>query len=259
MFNNENNIVTYDITKLKNNLNRILEEQNITQAELAKRIGMHQSGVSTALDIDKSNCFTVAQLACIAIFLGASVDDLLGIEPTENKKNDSLMDVVEKLFEISDMIPIEIMDGEIKSNEIPFAPEDMGDKKKIKCLYFKNDKIENILKTWDELNNCSFATNETKKEIIEMWKNKTLEDTEQFLKKWNFKNKKEQGKYIAHYVISGYYDYMNNEYPAPPPSVPPFPSDNMETLKDYMNEYAWHDLDDQEYSILEDFLEKNNS
>lgn len=255
MIDNDSNVFNYDISKLKNNLNRILDEKGITTTELAKKIGSHQSRVSNALNISKSDCFTVPQLVSIAELLGVSVDDLLGIKPAENKNCESLSNVIEKLFEINDITPIKMGDFEVELNEIPFSDSDVELTKRIKCIFFENDKIEDVLKTWDELNNCSFATNNTKKEIIGMWKNKTLDDTKQFLKKWNFRNEIEEGKYLADETLASLssldpFDDSRYLY------MTPLTNDERRILKNYVDTKAWLEYSQHDIDLLTEYLEE---
>lgn len=64
---------------LKENIRRLMEENNVTQTKLGEIIGMSQSNVNKCLNIqDDSRCFTLNQICKIADYFEQSIDELVG-------------------------------------------------------------------------------------------------------------------------------------------------------------------------------------
>lgn len=66
---------------LKQNVRMLMKNNNSTQEDLAKAIGMSQSNLSKAVSKNNKKCFTVEQVFLIAQFYKVSVDWLLGGRP----------------------------------------------------------------------------------------------------------------------------------------------------------------------------------
>lgn len=249
MPNSDSNIYNYNVLKLKNNIKRILKERNITQTTLSEKIGMPQSRISKILKSNDSDCFTVQQLAAIANYLHISVDTLLGIEP--NKKNDqkdiSLSDVIQKLFEINELTPIKI--GTCATGNLELIDQFTGETipEETHCIYFGNQCIRKLLEEWADL---TALNTETKQKILKLWQEDTLSRNTERLYKWNFRNKREEGFRLAQYYLSGLAPNTPDEcFCVIPPK-----KEELELLNWYLMEYAWKDLEDNDYGLLNDIV-----
>lgn len=87
-------MINYDTNVLIENIQKLLDEKNISQAEFGKAINVQQSRISTILNTNNSNCFTVQQLVNIATFFECSVDSLLYKEK-ENKEIQKELDITD--------------------------------------------------------------------------------------------------------------------------------------------------------------------
>lgn len=68
----------YDTDILIKNINKLLSENNMTQAQLGEVIGMSQPNISKALNKNDSKSFTLDQVVGIANHFHTSVDSLIG-------------------------------------------------------------------------------------------------------------------------------------------------------------------------------------
>lgn len=132
-----------DYPKLKSNIISLMENEKMTQAELADILGMSQSNVSKCLKMDdNSRSFTLEQICAIADHFGKSVDDLLGRNNTQ--RSISERDVCAFLVSLleNDMInPVEIEKEEtIFYPENPYMSTKSSEVKTIKynAFYFPN-------------------------------------------------------------------------------------------------------------------------
>lgn len=237
---------SYDIDMLKKNIKSILEDRNITQTELGRITGINQSRISAVLSGKTADCFTVQQLADIAIALNMSVDSLMGLEkPEEEHKDITLADVCEKLFEIDDIVGLHI--GQCDTDEVILhdsfpVPE--------KCLgiYFKNEHLIKILGEWKDIKSIN-SNNETKYKILKLWEKDSLEAYSKKKKKWNFRDKKEQGKYLANELVK------SSITETPPFDL--FAEESIDIIKWYMEQgYIYFDFENYERNIVQSELKK---
>lgn len=75
----------FDVNILKQNVNDLLQNNHVTQQQLADAIGSIQSNVSKALSLKDKKCFTVEQIFAIADYFGVSIDWLVGYETAQKK------------------------------------------------------------------------------------------------------------------------------------------------------------------------------
>ena len=70
---------------LKENVRKLLKENDMSQETLGKEIGMSQSNICKALSAKDKKCFTVAQIFAIAEYFHVSIDWLVGHRADLNK------------------------------------------------------------------------------------------------------------------------------------------------------------------------------
>ena len=68
----------YDINILIRNINILMDDNHMTQKQLADILGMSQPNVSKALNTNDKKCFTLDQVVGIATHFGISIDELVG-------------------------------------------------------------------------------------------------------------------------------------------------------------------------------------
>ena len=68
----------FNIDIQKQNIRILMENNRITQQQLADAIDMSQSNISKALSLKDKKCFTVEQIYRIAEYFNVSIDYLLG-------------------------------------------------------------------------------------------------------------------------------------------------------------------------------------
>lgn len=241
----------YDISILKKNIARIMKKRNITQSELASAIGMQQSSISKILSCNDSSCFNVPQLVSIAEYLHESIDSLLGITQTEKpQKEPSLSDLCEKLFELDTIYEFNIGTCETGEYKVLDYGSDLTEPITTECIFFKNDKIANLLKELGEVKALGVPNKQLKWKMMNLWKEDTLEKSKTRKKIWEFRNEEEQGKYLANILL----DYFNDPlHDAPIPSDL-YKSDNKDVLKKFIKNYAPAFFDSEEcYKLDEAF------
>lgn len=227
-------MTNYNINILKQNILKLMNEKGITQSALAKGIGMQQSRISKILNPDNSDCFTVQQLADIARFLHVSTDTLLGLEIAEGKKDLTLYDIYSKLFDLSYIIPLHIGVCAISDTEQnDTAPFDCTPDSKIPCIYFDNEQINDFLSEWDNVRNITVEDQKTKYKLINMWKDDTLNKSQQCFKKWDFLSKREYQKKIMSDALSCMCK-LDTEFP------PTVTKEEMDFLEEYLRSGCWH-------------------
>lgn len=75
-----------DFSILKRNISVHMEQADMSQADLAKLLGMSQSNVSKCLKLDDdSRRFTLEQVCTIAQHFNVSLDELVGIRPQDKQ------------------------------------------------------------------------------------------------------------------------------------------------------------------------------
>ena len=238
----------YDTNILKRNISRITKERNITQSELAAAIGMQQPAISKILSCNDSSCFSIQQLVSIANYLHESIDTLLGITPiAEPQKETSLSDLCQKLFEIDKVQNVEI--GICETGEYKIIDDTNGEHAPIttECMFFKNEQISQILKEWKEVESHGSLSKQTKRKIVQLWKDDTINITKTRMKKWEFRNIEEQGAYLAKILLDYYYD------PVPDRFLPLelVQDDSVDVLQKFINESAFLYFDARECYDLE--------
>lgn len=238
----------YDTSILKKNIARIMKERNITQSELASAIGMQQSAISKILSCNDSSCFNVPQLVSIAEYLHESVDCLLGITPSEKpQKEHSLSDLCTKLFELDEIYEANIGTCETGEYKVLDYGSDLTEQITTECIFFKNDKIANLLKEFGEVKALGVPNKQLKGKMMNLWKEDTLDKSKTRKKSWDFRNEEEQGLYLARILLDYYYD------PSPDSFLPLelLRYDSVDVLQKFINESAFLYFDARECYDLE--------
>ena len=147
-----------------------MKDKGVTQAELAKGIGVSQSRISDCIRGQRD--FTLSQFVDIANFFETSTDKLLGFTPVTAKADEAtLADVLQKLFDINQLININMERINITDqNALPFdtVPETYL------ALYFKNDALEKNLEEWAAVDSITTQDAEMKKKLLRLWKEEAL-------------------------------------------------------------------------------------
>lgn len=237
----------YDTSILKKNIARIMKERNITQSELASAIGMQQSAISKILSCNDSSCFNVPQLVSIAEYLHESVDFLLGITPTEKpQKEHSLSDLCTKLFELDEIYEANIGTCETGEYKVLDYGSDLTEPITTECIFFKNDKIANLLKELGEVKALGVPNKQLKGKMMNLWKEDTLDKSKTRKKSWDFRDEEEQGLYLARILLC-YHEGMDaNEIP-----LDLLRYDSKNILEKFMYNYAISYLNTYECHELE--------
>ena len=187
----------YDLNIIKENVLMLMKANNITQTTLAEAIGMQQSAISKALNKNNSSSFTISQIVNIANYFCVSLDNLLGVKPQKKNYNDvTLADVLEKLFELDDMLEFDI--GEYfteiphdKRYSISYELRDYAYKLNypdntiiVPGLYSKNFVLIKILLQWSQIK--KLQTTNISNHLIQLWKEDVINTSRHRFKEFDF-------------------------------------------------------------------------
>lgn len=202
----DNQIHKYDKQIVIENISILMKDKGVTQAELAKGIGVSQSRISDCLRGQRD--FTLSQFVDIANFFETSTDKLLGFAPVTAKADEAtLADVLQKLFDIEQLININMERIDIiDQNALPF---DTGAQETYLALYFKNDALEKNLEEWAAVDSITTQDAKMKKKLLRLWKEEALSTAKSRKAKWNFRNEEEEGKRLYEDIMLCFDDYMN--------------------------------------------------
>lgn len=196
-------MINYDISIMKNNIKSIMEKKNIKQTQLAAATGISQPQISSVLNTKNSNSFTIGQLVSIADYLGCSVDEILGLNINEKRKEiESLSDILSMIFEIDANAGIKI--GVCGTGEMERAFDSDIEEIKTSCLYLNIPVMETILTEWNDLKKSSIKE-PLKSKIIKQWEESILQEYENYRKEWDFRSELEQCEYLAGLALRQYF------------------------------------------------------
>lgn len=201
----DNQIHKYDKQIVIENISILMKDKGVTQAELAKGIGVSQSRISDCLRGQRD--FTLSQFVDIANFFETSTDKLLGFTPVTAKADEAtLADVLQKLFDIEQLININMERIDIiDQNALPF---DTGAQETYLALYFKNDALEKNLEEWAAVDSITTQDAEMKKKLLRLWKEEALSTAKSRKAKWNFRNEEEEGERLYEEIMSQFDERM---------------------------------------------------
>lgn len=194
----------YDRDILVNNINILINDNGITQSDLAQIIGTHQSRLSECLNRKKD--FTLPQVAAIAHYFGTSVDDLLGSPQKIHYTFDSLSDVCSMLFALADNVslhisheyaeggeyhPDDIINNDIFNDigNIPDNDSDIPSSKGNLCITFDNKNVLAFLDEWHNAQKVLSLSNGNT--LYNTWKDGAMAKYSHNLKKYSYKTKSE--------------------------------------------------------------------
>ncbi len=174
--------MNYDIKIMINNILKLMEQNHITQNDLARILHTHQSRISTCLR--QEGCFSIPQIVALADYFNLSVDILLGIENQNKKKEkenlfETYTDVFRMFFYLTDNFDIRVKCGnfQIADNELEIY--------RTYAIYFNDTIIKQFLVEWNEiLKICNREIITGAEAIYDTWKHGVLE-------KYNFKINKD--------------------------------------------------------------------
>ena len=203
----DNQIHKYDKQIVIENISILMKDKGVTQADLAKGIGVSQSRISDCLRGQRD--FTLSQFVDIANFFETSTDKLLGFAPVTAKADEAtLADVLQKLFDIEQLININMERIDIiDQNALPF---DTGAQETYLALYFKNDALEKNLEEWAAVDSITTQDAKMKKKLLRLWKEEALSTAKSRKAKWNFRNEEEEGKILYEHITEWYEDFKIN-------------------------------------------------
>lgn len=190
---------SYDIKKAIDNIRRIMVEKDVGQKEIESITGVTQSNISNILNKKKNSSgsykfFSVEQLVALSLEWEISVDELLGITLPKKKEENELAAILTRLFEIDELLPVDIgtcHDGHTQNI----------------CLYFNNDYLSELLKTWNSLNQFGASSFEAIGASIEAkhyWQESVISQSSSRPIQWAFRTAHEQSEYIALQYIDYY-------------------------------------------------------
>lgn len=193
--NKDNQIHKYDNQIVINNISILMKDKGVTQAELAKGIGVSQSRISDCLSGKRD--FTLSQFVDIANFFETSTDKLLGFTPVTAKADEAtLADVLQKLFDIDRIIGINIYE------ELEEYVDGDGVSIPSPTLYFNNNTLGEILKEWVAVDSITTQDAGVKEKLLHLWKEEVLSTARSRKAKWNFRNEEEEGLRLFRYIMS---------------------------------------------------------
>ena len=193
--NKDNQIQKYDKQIVINNISILMKDKGVTQAELAKGIGVSQSRISDCLRGQRD--FTLSQFVDIANFFETSTDKLLGFTPATAKADETtLADVLQKLFDIDQIIGIDIWE------DLEEYVDDDGVPMPSPTLYFNNNALGEILKEWVTVDSITTQDAGVKEKLLHLWKEEVLSTARSRKAKWNFRNEEEEGLHLYRYIMS---------------------------------------------------------
>lgn len=198
--NKDNQIHKYDNQVVIKNISTLMKDKGVTQAELAKGIGVSQSRISDCLRGQRD--FTLSQFVDIANFFETSTDKLLGFTPATAKADDTtLADILQKLFDIDQIIGIDIWE-DLEENV-----DDDGVPMPSPTLYFNNNALGEILKEWVTVDSITTQDAGVKEKLLHLWKEEVLSTARSRKAKWNFRNEEEEGKILYEHITAWYEDF----------------------------------------------------
>ena len=197
--NKDNQIHKYDNQVVIKNISTLMKDKGVTQAELAKGIGVSQSRISDCLRGQRD--FTLSQFVDIANFFETSTDKLLGFTPATTKADDTtLADILQKLFDIDQIIGIKT--GYITLEDRKALARGINSQKTQLSLYFKNERLEKILEEWVTVDSITTQDAGVKEKLLRLWKEEVLSTARSRKAKWNFRNEEEEGLHLYRYIMS---------------------------------------------------------
>ena len=200
--NKDNQIFKYNNQIVTKNIVRLMKDNGVTQTELAEGIGVSQSRISDCLRGERD--FTLSQFVAIAGFFRTSTDKLLGFTPLTSKADENtLADVLQKLFDISKIVDINIGTVEIPDQQaLPFSDYTQN----VPSFYFNDSTLQKILEEWAAVSSLTTQDNKMKEKLLRLWEEEALSAARLRKARWNFRNEEEEGERLYEYIMSCFDD-----------------------------------------------------
>lgn len=251
-------MANYDISIMKNNIKSLMEKRNIKQTQLADAVGISQPQISSVLNSQNSNSFTVAQLVDISHFLECSVDEILGLNKSEKKKEiKSLADILNVLFELDSAPGIGLEIGTCKTGSVEHIYDDFYSDIETTGFYFNIPEMKVILDEWNNLKNTNIEK-KLKERILDLWKDESIKKYSSNKKEWGFRNELSWGRCLAKLCLqdAGYEctiddDLIGEDYQC---------DENFPILEKYVKKYMQNDdfFSIKERNAIYDFIYNNS-
>ena len=200
----------YNISVVKENINKLIEEHGTTQIELAKLLTISQPQISRNLHPGKY-FFTVEQLFTIADYYNVSIDELCEIKPRQNNKPiESLGDIADMLFRIlQSNTGLSFVDVDTPTDTIYYPNGDVEENTKSRpAIYFENDAINSFIAEWKTVKK-ELSSVSCKDKMYDLWKSNTLSVLSSNKKCYNYKNPIE---YVKGFYTEVYNCWVNYKY-----------------------------------------------
>lgn len=208
----------YDRDILVDNINILISDNNITQSDLAKIIGTHQSRLSECLN--KKKDFTLPQVVAIADYFKISIDDLLNRPSRAISSPDTLSELCEYLFALTDSVCCDISHQNVSIDKLPKGLYEKLEHKKINeisidkntcpefisipSLTFFSESIITFLNEWE--NARSFLKFTNGMSLYETWKEGILSKYKNHLKIYQYTTERQ---YVDELIIEKFCYCLN--------------------------------------------------
>lgn len=205
--------MNYDRSIVIDNIVKLMKDNHVSQSSLSDIINGHQSRVSECLNGKKD--FTLPQIISISNYFNVSIDSLIGGQPKKTVEINSLSDICELLFILSENTDIHIsneyIDGyNLNKDELEyeatFNPElyDLISEDEINdlptngtfhvparkgglCISFFDNAICNFLSEWSGAISMQKLSNG--KTLYNTWKEGVIQINKSKLKKYRYCDK----------------------------------------------------------------------
>lgn len=130
-------MTNYDNDILKENIQKLMKNKNITQQQLADALEMSQSNISKALSKNDKKRFTIDQLVGIAKYFKVSVDSLIGNTSTHAEQNLSLRSIAAYLLQLITNEDVQVFDYPVEEDVFDFNDRSFTYEHKNKTIEYK--------------------------------------------------------------------------------------------------------------------------
>ncbi|MGF6990066.1 transcriptional regulator with XRE-family HTH domain [Lachnospiraceae bacterium PM6-15] len=205
------------VSILKKNVRQLMRDKNITQEELAKKIGSTQSGVAKYLSEKNTDKFNLEHLYEIATEYHVSIDSLLGLKLSEKNDDTSLGDVVSLLAQLEKIEPFKF--GKVTYEESTYIPNDFDSdfdttRETVAIHYDLSTEggvaIDTLITEWKEATKlCEHSP--IGEDIKKIWIEKQLERGRKKLKKYGYRTKEEESERLLERLKKEYDEWERSQ------------------------------------------------
>lgn len=236
----------YDRNIVNNNIRALINDNNISQYDLAQIVGTHQSRISECLSGKKD--FTLPQLFSLAEYFNVSIDLLVGRQDSSLYHINTLSDICQILFLLEQELDITIVHEYVPefNDDSPLPPNSVPSHTSAHaghlCVLFRNKHIREFLSEWKDARLIRFMQNGNS--LYKTWQNGVLQHYKKHFAKYNYQEKDE-------YQCELYNDY----YSIYPDCLEHISSDDVSLLNDFLIEHPEKDIDGK-YKALSSYSHK---